>query len=141
MATMANPDSSADVRLEAFSLALLSCGGKESVLPALRTSQGDQTDQGPEDQGYLGVPSVAFGPLVGLDDGDDGGAPHEAAPLQEDCEDPGRLSSQAIPGPSGGSAHFRQEFFLSRADHDLDEADLDFLSKHLASNTASGLML
>ena len=83
------------------------------------------------------MPSVAFGPLVGLDDGDDDGATLEASILQEDCEVPGQLSC-ALPGPSGGPSHFRQEFNLSRAQHDLDEEDLDFLSNHLASGTASG---
>merc|ERR1711867_396644 len=100
--------------------------------------QGDQTGQGSEDQGYPGVPSVAFGRLVGLYDGDDDGATIEASTLQEDCEDPGQLSCEAIPGPSGGPTHFRQKFNLSRAQHDLDEEDLDFLSNHLASGTASG---
>ena len=99
--------------------------------------QGDQTGQGSGDQSYPGVPSVAFGPLVGLDDGDDDGATLEASILQEDCEVPGQLSC-ALPGPSGGPSHFRQEFNLSRAQHDLDEEDLDFLSNHLASGTASG---
>ena len=98
----------------------------------------DQEDQGPEGQGNLGVPSVAFSPLVGSDDGDDGGAPDAAPPLQDYLGDPGQLSCEPLPGPSRGSASFRQEFCLSRADHDLDDADLDFLSKHLASQTASG---
>ena len=39
------------------------------------SSQSDQEDQGPENQGNLGVPSVAFCPLVGSGDGDDGRAP------------------------------------------------------------------
>ena len=35
----------------------------------------------------------------------------------------------------GGTASFRQEFSLGNSNHDLDEADMDFLSLHLASQT------
>ena len=43
-----------------------------------------------------------------------------------------------IPGTSGGSSHFREEFGRSLASYDLDEADLDFLTGHMADQSASG---
>ena len=50
--------------------------------------QSDQEDQGPEDQGYPSVPSVAFSPLVESDNGDTGGATHDTFLLQVHLEDP-----------------------------------------------------
>ena len=41
-------------------------------------------------------------------------------------------------GASGGIACYKQEFGLSKTSHDLDDAVLDSLSKHLALQTASG---
>ena len=100
--------------------------------------QSDQAGRGPEDPGYLDLPSVAFGPLVDLDEEDDGGASSQASILQGVCEDPGQLSCEAVPEPSGGSSHFRQAFASSTANLDLDQDDIDFLSNHLSSGTATG---
>ena len=101
-------------------------------------TEGDQEDQRPEGQGDTGVPSVATISVLGAGDGDAGGATHTAPPLQVDSGDKGPVSSGSLPGPSRGLASFRQEFSLSKADHDLNEADLDFLTNHLASKTVSG---
>ena len=84
------------------------------------------------------MPTVAYSPVVGPDAGYDGRAPDDAATLQDDPQDLGQLSCDPIPRSSGGSTSFRQEFSLSRTGHDLDDEDLEFLSKHLASQTASG---
>ena len=100
--------------------------------------EGYQKDQGPEGQGNPGVPSVAPKSVLGAGDRDVCGASDAAPPFQVNSVDSGPISSGTLPGPSRGSTSFRQEFSLSRADHDLNEADLDFLSNHLASQTASG---
>ena len=76
---------------------------------------------------------VAYSSVVGTADGYDGGASDAAPSLQVSPGDSGKLSCGSLPGPSGGSSSYRQEFCLSKAGHDLDEADLDFLLKHLAS--------
>ena len=68
----------------------------------------------------LGVSSVDFSSLVGTGDGDDGGASNAAPSFQVNPGNSAQLSSRPLPGPSHGSASFRQEFCLSRADHDLD---------------------
>ena len=101
-------------------------------------TEGDKEDQGPEGQGDTGVPSVATISVLGAGDGDADGATHAAPPLQVDPGDTTPISSGSLPGPSRGLAYFRQEFSPSRADHDLNEADLDFLSNHLTSKTVSG---
>ena len=101
-------------------------------------AESDSEDQGAEDQGDTGVPPMAPVSVLELGDRDAGGATDAAPLLQVNLGDSGPVSSRTFPGSSRGAASFRQEFSLSRADHDLDEADMDFLSNHLASNTASG---
>ena len=81
---------------------------------------------------------MAYSSVVGIAGGHDGGTSDAAPSLQDNPGDPGQLSCGPLLGSSGGISSYRQEFFLSKAGHDLDEADLDFLSKHLASQTASG---
>ena len=76
--------------------------------------------------------------VLGADVGDVGRTSNAAPTLQVNPGDSRPISSGSLPGPSRGSASFRQEFSLSRADHDLNDADLNFLSNHLASKTASG---
>ena len=68
----------------------------------------------------------------------DGRASPPASMLQAVSEGPKQRPSVALHGPSGGSSRFRQEFNLSTAQHDLNDGDIDFLSNHLASGTASG---
>ena len=116
-----------------------SVGSSNVSLPSGPPSpEGDQEDQGPGDQGHLGVSTVAHGPVVGTPPGSSGGTSDGAPPLQDNPGDPGRLSCHPLPGSSGGLARFRREFVLSKVSHDLDEADLGFLSKHLASGSVSG---
>ena len=73
------------------------------------------------------MPTVAYSPVVGPDAGHDGGAPDDAATLQDTPVDLGQHSCDPLPQSSGGSTSFRQEFSLSRNGHDLDDDDLDFL--------------
>ena len=101
-------------------------------------TKGDQEDTRPEDQGDPYLPTVAHSTVVGVVTGDDGGTSHVAATLQNHPANSRRHSDLSLPGSSGGTACYRQEFSLSKSSHDLDEADLDFLSKHLAPQTASG---
>ena len=81
--------------------------------------------------------SVASISVLGASDGDVDGASNAAPPFQVNPGDSGPISSGPLPGPSLGSTSFRQEFSFNRADHDLNEADLDFLSNYLASKTAT----
>ena len=75
---------------------------------------------------------------MGVPAGHDGGTSNAASSLQDNSGDSGQHSCCTLPRSSGGTASFRQEFSLSNSNHDLDEADMDFLSHHLASQTASG---
>ena len=95
-----------------------SSSGPECSAPALGPSllsvsscsspaKGDQEDQESEDQGNLGVPPVAYSPVVGPDAGHDGGAPKGVATLQDDPQDLGQLSCDPIPQSSGGATSFR----------------------------------
>ena len=102
------------------------------------SSKSDLEYQGPDNQGDLSVSLVAHSSVVESVAGPDGGASDVASILQDNSENSGQLPCRSLPGPSGGSTSYRQEFCLSKAGHDLDEADLDFLSKHLVSQTASG---
>lgn len=109
-----------------------------SVPSCASPAKGGQENQGPEDQGYSGMPEVAHSVVVGPVGGHDGGASYGAPLLQNSPPDSRQLTSRALPGPLGSSARFRQEFSLSKSSHDLDADDLEFLSKHLAPETASG---
>jgi hypothetical protein len=75
---------------------------------------------------------VADSSVVGTAVRDAGGTSHAASILQVNIENTRQQSSAAILGPYGGPACFRQEFSLSKANHDLDQDDLDFLLNHLA---------
>ena len=101
-------------------------------------TKGDQEDKRPESQGNSGLPPVANSTVVGIAHGDGGGTSNDAATLQNYSEDARRLSGLTLPGSSGGTSCYRQEFALSNSGHDLNEDDLVFLSKHLATQTASG---
>ena len=101
-------------------------------------TKGDQEDKRPEGQGNSGLPAVAHSTVVGVAPGDDGGTSDVAATLQNYPANARRQSCRSLPGSSSGTACYRQEFSLSKPSHDLDEVDLDFLSKHLAPQTASG---
>ena len=117
----------------------LSLGSGDLPVPSRSSpSEGDQEDKRPEGQSNSGMPTVANSTVVGVAPGHDGGTSHVAATLQNHPADSGRHSCLSLPGSSGGTACYRQEFLLSKSCHDLDEADLDFLSKHLAPQTASG---
>ena len=96
-------------------------------------TKGDQEDKRPE-----GLPAVAHSTVVRVAPGDDGGTSDVAATLQNYPANARRQPCRSLPGSFGGTACYRQEFSLSKSNHDLDEADLDFLSKHLAPQTASG---
>ena len=76
--------------------------------------------------------------MVGDAAGCDGQTSNAASTLQDNPGDSGQHSCCPLPRSSGGTACYRQEFRLSKTSHDLDEADLDFLSKNLASQAASG---
>ena len=102
------------------------------------SSKGDQEDKGSENQSNPGLSAVANGPVVGAASGYDGGTSYDTSTLQNNLANSRQHSSHSLPGSSGGTACYRQEFSLSKSNHDLDEADLDFLSKHLAPQTASG---
>ena len=118
---------------------VLSLGSSNVPLPSSSSpAKGDQEDKGPEDQGNSSLPTVAHSVVVGDASGHDGGTSNAASTLQEHPTNTGRNPCLSLPGPSSGTASYRQEFSLSKSSHDLDEADLDFLSKHLAPQTASG---
>ena len=101
-------------------------------------TQGDQEDKRLKDQGDPDMPTVAHSTVVGVAAGHDGGTSDVASTLQNDPENKRQHPCLSLPGSSGGTACYRQAFMLSKTSHDLDEADLDFLSKHLAPQTASG---
>ena len=88
---------------------------------------------GPYKVGPSSATTPKKGPLT-----HDGGTSNAASSLQDNPGDSGQHSCCPLPRSSGGTACYRQEFTLSNSNHDLDEADLDFLSQHLASQTASG---
>ena len=118
---------------------VLSLGSSNVPLPSSSSpAKGDQEDKGPEDQGNSSLPTVAHSVVVGDASGHDGGTSHVASTLQEHPTNTGRNPCLSLPGPSSGTASYRQEFSLSKSSHALDEDDLDFLSKHLAPQTASG---
>ena len=119
-----------------FALPLGSCDLPVSSCSS--PAKGDQEDKRPEGQGNPDLPTVAHSTVVGVVTEDDGGTSHGAATLQNNPANSRRHSDLSLPGSSGGTACYRQEFSLSKSSHDLDEADLDFLSKHLAPQTASG---
>ena len=102
------------------------------VSPCSSPAKGGQEDQGSEDQGDPGVSPVAHSSVVGTAAGHDGGTSNAASTLQDNPGDSGQHSCCPLPRSSGGSACYRQEFRLSKTSHDLDEAVLDSLSKHLA---------
>ena len=119
-----------------FALSLGSC---DIPLPSCAPApQGDQQDQGAKDSGPAHLPTVADSSVVGTVVRDASGTSHVAPILQDNIENTRQQPSAALHGPIGGTACFRQEFSLSKANHDLDQDDLDFLSNHLASETASG---
>lgn len=101
-------------------------------------AKGGQEDKGSEDQGDPGVSPVAHSSVVGTVAGHDGGTSDDASTLQDNLGDSGQHPCGPLPRSSGGTTSYRQEFSLSKTGHDLDEADLDFLWKLLASQTASG---
>ena len=68
----------------------------------------------------------------------DGGTSNAPSTLQDNPVELGQHSCCPLPRPSGGIACYKQGFRLSKTSHDLDEAVLDFLSKHLAPQTTSG---
>ena len=112
-------------------LTLGSCNLPVSSCPS--PSKGDQEDKGSKDQGDPSVSPVAHSSVVGTAAGHDGGISDAASSLQDNPGDSGQLSCGPLLRSSGGTSSYRQEFCLTKAGHDLDEADLDFLSKHLAS--------
>ena len=83
------------------------------------------------------VSSVAIRSVVHNDTGDVGCSSSTPASLQDMCKTP-NLPQDALLGSLNGGTHFREEFGRSLASHDLDEADINFLSGHLANQSASG---
>ena len=79
---------------------------------------------------------MAVSPLVLASSGDVDGPTSTVAALQ-DMPGTSHLPQNAIPGPSGGGIHFREEFTKSLASFELDEADVSFLTGHLADQSAS----
>ena len=104
-------------------------------------TKGDQEDKRPEGQGNSDLPAVAHSTVVRVAPGDDGGTSDVAAPLQNYHANAKRQSCRSLPGSSGGTACYRQEFSLSKSSYDLDDADLDFLSKHLAPSNGFWLWI
>ena len=82
-------------------------------------------------------PSVAFQSMVVPNAGNDDGTTPSSSSLQL-LHNSNDGTSTAVPGPSGRSVHFREELGRSLAAHDLDDADLEFLTGHLADQSASG---
>ena len=119
-----------------FTLPLGSCD--LPVSSSSSPSKGNQEDKGSEGQGNSDLSTVAHSIVVGVAPGHDGGTTHGAPTLQNNPAKSRQHSCLTLPGSSGGAACYRQEFSLSKSNHDLDEADLEFLSKHLAPQTASG---
>ena len=109
-----------------------------SLPPCPSPTQSDQQGEGRADQSSADLPILANGPLVGGAGGHDGGTSHDPPPLQDHCDTLHGGGDHSLPGPSGGSSHFRQAFASSTANLDLDQDDIDFLSNHLSSGTATG---
>ena len=61
-------------------------------------AKGDQEDQEPEDQGDLCMLPLAHSSVVGPDAEHDGGAPDDAATLQDNPGDLGQHSCDPLPG-------------------------------------------
>ena len=109
----------------------------------LLVPSGSPVEQGPPESEKgtnpcdTGSSSVALQSMVVANAGDDDGTTPSSSSLQFLHNSNGGTSS-AVPGSSSRSVHFREELGRSLAAHDLDDADLEFLTGHLADQSASG---
>ena len=109
-----------------------------SVSPCPIVVKGAETSQGTENCGSLGVPTVADSSLVVHGSGDVGRSTTPTPSFQEVPESCGRGSDTPISGPTSGSIPFGRSFTTTHSASNLDDADLEFLSNHLAAGTKSG---
>ena len=108
-------------------------------LPSCSAStQGDQEGERGEDSSSVDMPILADSPVVGSADGHVGGASHAPSSLQEHRVPLHFGGENSLSRPLGGTSHFRQAFALSTASYDLDQDDIEFLSNHVSSGTATG---
>ena len=94
--------------------------------------------QGSEDQGSVGVPTVAYSSVVANGAGHDGRTIHSAAISQRSLGARRGRSGSALHGTSRGCSPFGQSFGVSHSSSDLDQEDLAFLSHHLSPGTKAG---
>ena len=98
---------------------------------------GKQGEEG-EVRGDPGVPLLASVPVVAAG-GEAAGVPAlPPAPSQAGPDTSGGGQDQSVSQPSSGSTYFRESLALSSLAVDLDNADIDFLSQHLAPGSSSG---
>ena len=89
------------------------------------------------DQGNTDLPLLALGDVVVSGGGHAGGASLSSATLSPSTG-AGLGREGSLPSSSGGRPHFGDNFLRSLTSHDLNAADLEFLSCHLAKGTTSG---
>ena len=109
-----------------------------SVSPSPTVAESSKTSQRAENFSNLGVPSVANSIMVVNGSGDVGRSTTPTPSFQEVPESCGRGSDTPISGPTSGSIHFGRSFTTTHSASNLDDADLEFLSNHLAAGTKSG---
>ena len=114
-------------------------GRHDLSLPSHSTAtQSFEISQGSGNKCSTGVSSMAFGTVVANSGGNDGGATDSTPPLQENSMNGGKGTSSTLPRAVSGGTHFGQNFSLSHKSSDLNEADLEFLSNHLAAGSKTG---
>ena len=101
-------------------------------------SQNVDQNQGGESDRPLDLSPLASIPLVGAGEEHGNSTTPSPPPSPVHNQDNQRGAHEGVPGPSSGSAHFRSNLAHTHAAHGLDQDDLDFLSHHIASGSASG---
>ena len=95
-------------------------------------------DQGGESDRSLDRPPLASLPLVGAGEGHDDSPAPGPPPSQVHSQDQGGRANEGVPGPTNGLAGFRSNLAKTYEAHGLSEDDLEFLSHHISSGSASG---
>ena len=114
-------------------------GQRDLPLPSSSLApQGVAEDLGRGMQSHLGVPEGALLNVVDISHGHVGGASLQPASLPFSLGELVGGTIPELPGPPGGSGTFGELFSNSLTGQNLDENDIDFLTKHVSGGTSKG---